>query len=104
MMPYDAIVIGSGPNGLGAANLLLEAGWRVLVVEAQGSPGGAVRSGELTLPGFRHDLFSAFYPLAAASPVITRLNLEDHGLRWRRAPLALAHPTPDRRCAGIASD
>ncbi len=103
-MGYDAVVIGSGPNGLVAANLLVDAGWQVLVVEAKGSPGGAVRSGELTLPGFRHDLFSAFYPLAAASPVIARLNLEEYGLRWRRAPLALAHPTPDGRCAVIASD
>ena len=103
-MRYDAVVIGSGPNGLVAANLLSDAGWQVLVVEARGSPGGAVRSGELTLPGFRHDLFSGFYPLAAASPVIARLNLEEHGLRWLRAPLALAHPTPDGSCAVIASD
>ena len=104
MNRYDAVVIGSGPNGLVAANLLLDAGWQVLVVEAGLSPGGAVRSGELTLQGFRHDLFSAFYPLAAASPVIARLNLEEHGLRWLRAPLALAHPTPDGSCAVIASD
>ncbi len=65
---------------------------------------GAVRTGELTVPGFHHDLFSAFYPLAAASPVIARLALESHGLRWRRAPLALAHPTPDGKCAVIAPD
>ncbi len=103
-MPLDAIVIGSGPNGLVAANLLADAGWDVLVVEAQDVPGGAVRTGELTVPGYRHDLFSAFYPLAAASPVIARLGLEDHGLRWRRAPLALAHPTPDGKCAVIAPD
>jgi phytoene dehydrogenase-like protein len=100
----DAIVVGSGPNGLVGANLLADAGWEVLVLESQGEPGGAVRTAELTLPGFHHDLFSAFYPLGAASPVIRRLRLEEFGLRWRRAPLALAHPTPDDRCAVIGPD
>ena len=103
-MGVDAVVIGAGPNGLVGANLLADAGWQVVVLEAQGAPGGAVRSGELTLRGFRHDLFSAFYPLAAASPVIARLDLEQHGLRWRRAPLTLAHPTPDGNCAVISPD
>jgi phytoene dehydrogenase-like protein len=98
----DSIVIGSGPNGLVAANILADTGWDVLVLEAQPVPGGAVRTGEITVPGFHHDLFSAFYPLGAASPAFARLHLEDHGLRWLRAPLALAHPTPDGRCAVIA--
>src|SRR5829696_8362967 len=87
----DAVVIGSGPNGLVAANLLADQGWSVVVLEAQPDPGGAVRSGELTLPGFVHDRFSAFYPLAAASPVIRTLGLEEFGLRWRHAPIALAN-------------
>jgi phytoene dehydrogenase-like protein len=100
----DAVVIGSGPNGLVAANMLADEGWDVLVLEAQPEPGGAVRSGELTKPGFVHDRFSAFYPLAAASPVIRELHLEDFGLRWRRAPLALAHPTADGACAVLSTD
>jgi phytoene dehydrogenase-like protein len=99
----DAVVIGAGHNGLVAANVLADAGWSVVVCEAQPEPGGAVRTAELTLPGFRHDLFSAFYPLAVASPVLRSMHLEDHGLRWRRTPIALAHPTPDGRCAYVAT-
>src|SRR6266545_5610475 len=94
----DAVVIGAGPNGLVAANLLADAGWSVVVLEAEPDPGGAVRSGELTLPGFVHDRFSAFYPLGAASPVLRALDLDRYGLRWRRSPLVLAHPLPDGLC------
>ena len=94
----DAVVIGSGPNGLVAANMLADKGWSVSVFEAASEPGGAVRSSELIEPGFVNDLFSAFYPLAAASHAITDLDLEEHGLRWRRSPYALAHPGPDGTC------
>ena len=101
----DAVVIGAGPNGLVAANLLADAGWSVVVLEEQDEPGGAVKSGELTeQPGFTHDLFSAFYPLAAASPTLRRLELERYGLRWRRGSLALAHPAPDGTCASLSMD
>src|SRR5213076_1523811 len=99
-----AVVIGAGPNGLVAANMLADAGWDVVVLEEQPVPGGAVRSTELTVPGFRHDVFSAFYPLGAVSPAIRALDLEGHGLVWRRAPAALAHVFGDGRAAVIHPD
>jgi phytoene dehydrogenase-like protein len=92
---HDALVIGAGPNGLVAANLLVDAGWDVLLVEAQDHVGGAVSSDESVAPGFIHDTFSSFYPLAAASPVIKELQLERHGLVWRHAPAVLGNPLPD---------
>ncbi len=95
----DAVVIGAGPNGLVAANLLTDAGWSVEVLEAQSEPGGAVRSDRGVHPDFVSDMFSAFYPLAAASPVIQGLDLRSEGLRWAHAPSVLAHPLPDGRCA-----
>jgi phytoene dehydrogenase-like protein len=100
----DAIVVGAGPNGLVAANVLADAGWDVLVLETEDEPGGAVRSSELIEPGFVHDVFSSFYPFAAFSPAIRGLGLEDHGLRWRRGPLALAHPAGDGSCAYVSPD
>ena len=103
-MSHDAVVIGSGPNGLVAANLLADEGWDVLVVEEQDEPGGAVRTAELVEPSFRNDVFSAFYPLAAISPFLRRLELERHGLVWRAADVAVAHPTRDGSCAFISRD
>jgi phytoene dehydrogenase-like protein len=105
MTVVDAVVIGAGPNGLAAANLLTDAGWDVLVLEANEQPGGAVRTAEVTAPGFRNDLFSAFYPMTAASPVFADLELHRHGLRWTHAPAVLAHPRPTAlpRCSVVTS-
>jgi phytoene dehydrogenase-like protein len=87
----DAVVVGGGHHGLVAACLLADAGWDVVLLEAEGEVGGAVRS--TTGPdGFVVDRFSAFYPLGAASPVIQGLELERHGLRWSTAPNVVAHP------------
>jgi len=90
-----ALVIGAGPNGLAAAIRLAEAGRDVLVLEAAEAPGGAVRTEELTLPGFRHDTFSSVYPAAAASPVFARMPLDAHGLEWVHPQACYAHPLPD---------
>ncbi|MFF8897081.1 phytoene desaturase family protein [Streptomyces lydicus] len=95
----DAVVIGAGPNGLVAANLLADRGWTVDVLEAQPEPGGAVRSDREVHPDYVTDLCSSFYPLAAASPVLSALRLEEEGLRWSHAPRVLAHPLRDGRCA-----
>lgn len=95
----DAVVIGAGPNGLVAANLLADDGWTVEVLEAQPEPGGAVRSDRGVHPDYVNDLCSSFYPLAAASPVLRALRLEEEGLAWSHAPRVLAHPLRDGRCA-----
>lgn len=100
----DAVVIGSGPNGLVAANTLADKGWDVVLCEEQLEPGGAVRSGEVAEPGFVHDLYSAFYPLTPSSHYIEPLHLEDWGLRWRTAKGVVAHPHPDGRCALLSLD
>lgn len=100
----DAVVVGAGPNGLAAANVLADAGWDVVLLEAQPTPGGAVRTEELTEPGFHHDVFSSFYPLGAAAPTMRELHLEDHGLRWCRSPLPLAHVLDGERAALLHQD
>ncbi|GAA2538720.1 NAD(P)/FAD-dependent oxidoreductase [Winogradskya consettensis] len=100
----DAIVIGAGHNGLVAANLLADAGWSVVVLEATPHPGGAVRSGYVTAPGYLSDLFSSFYPLGYASPVLRDLELADFGLHWTHAPDVLTHLLPDGRAATINRD
>jgi phytoene dehydrogenase-like protein len=94
-MSPKACVIGAGPNGLAAAIVLAQAGFHVDVLEAQPQPGGAARTMELTLPGFKHDFGSAVYPLGAGSPFFSSLPLSDHGLEWIHSPTALAHPLDD---------
>ena len=98
----DAIVVGAGPNGLVAANVLADAGWSVLVLEANAEPGGSVRSTELIEPGFVNDVCSAFYPLASEGSPIDQLHLDRHGLRWLHAPTVLAHPASDGSCPIIS--
>jgi phytoene dehydrogenase-like protein len=103
-MSYDALVVGSGPNGLTAAITMAQSGWRVLVLEAADRAGGAVATEELTLPGFLHDTFSSVYPAGAASPVFARLPLHRHGLRWIHPQACLAHPLPDGSAAALYRD
>ena len=89
---YDAVVIGSGPNGLAAAIAIARAGRSVVVFEAAESVGGGTRSAALTLPGFTHDICSAVHPLAVSSPFFNTLPLAKHGLEWVHSPAAVAHP------------
>ncbi|HEX2961946.1 MAG: NAD(P)/FAD-dependent oxidoreductase [Ignavibacteria bacterium] len=96
---YDAVIVGSGPNGLAAAITLLRAKKRVLVIEAKETIGGGMRTGELTLPGFQHDICSAIHPLGIASPFFRSLPLAQHGLKWIYAPAALSHPLDNGQAA-----
>ncbi|MBW3540671.1 MAG: NAD(P)/FAD-dependent oxidoreductase [Planctomycetes bacterium] len=89
---YDAVVIGSGPNGLAAACVLAREGKSVLVVESRETIGGGMRSAELTLPGFVHDVCAAIHPMAVASPVFRELRLTDYGLEWIHPDAPVAHP------------
>jgi len=111
----DAVVVGSGPNGLAAAILIAQAGRTVVVFEAEPSIGGGVRSEQLTLPGFVHDVCSAVHPLAVSSPFFRTLPLASHGLEWIAPPAMLAHPLDDgssgvvyrsieQTAAGLGSD
>ena len=88
----NAVVIGSGPNGLAAAIVLAQQNWSVQLIEGKETVGGGVRSAELTLPGFTHDICSAIYPLSLASPFIRSLPLEDFGLEWIHPSIPVAHP------------
>jgi phytoene dehydrogenase-like protein len=103
-MSAPAVVVGAGPNGLSAAITLAAAGREVTLLEAAGHVGGAVATEELTLPGFRHDVWSAVYPAAAASPVFAEMELERHGLRWTHPRYCYAHPLPEGRAAALSTD
>jgi phytoene dehydrogenase-like protein len=99
MSTYDAIIVGSGPNGLAAAITLAQDGQKVLVLEAKDTLGGGTRTAEITLPGFQHDICSAIHPLGVASPFFSRLPLDNFGLEWIHPPVALAHPFNDGQVA-----
>lgn len=99
MSGREAIVVGSGPNGLAAAITLADAGCRVRVIEGQPTIGGGARSAELTLPGFVHDCCSAIHPMAAGSPFFQAAGLEAHGLEWIQPDFPLAHPLDDGSAA-----
>ena len=93
---FDVVVIGSGPNGLSAAIALAERGLSVCILEASARPGGGMRTEELTLPGFKHDVCSAIHPMGALSPYWRTLPLTDHGLVWRYPEVSVAHPLDDQ--------
>lgn len=103
-MSRRACVIGAGPNGLAAAIVLAQAGMRVDVFEAEPTAGGAARTMELTLPGFRHDFGSAVYPLGAGSPVFSSLPLSEYGLQWIHSPAPVAHPFDDGTAVVLERD
>jgi phytoene dehydrogenase-like protein len=95
MRRYDAVIVGSGPNGMAAAIVLARAGLRVLVREGADRPGGGAKTEALTQPGFAHDVCSAVHPLGVGSPFFRQLPLEAHGLEWIYPPAAVAHPLDD---------
>ena len=95
MSEFDAIIVGSGPNGLAAGITLVRQGWRVLLLEAKATIGGGMRTAELTLPGFHHDICSAIHPLGMGSPFFQNLPLVDYGLEWIQPDIPLAHPFDD---------
>ena len=92
---YDAIVVGSGPNGLSAAITMQQAGLSVMLIEGKNTVGGGMRCAEFTLPGFIHDVCSAIHPLAIGSPFFKTLPLKEHGLEFIHPPIAAAHPFDD---------
>jgi len=102
MTEYDAVVVGSGPNGLAAGITLARQGQRVLLLEAKERIGGGLRTAELTLPGFRHDICSAIHPLGMGSPFFQSLPLADYGLTWIQPDLPLAHPFADGTAVFLA--
>lgn len=100
---YDAVVVGAGPNGLAAAILLQQHGLDVLLLEAKNTIGGGMRSAELTIPGYMHDVCSAVVPMAAASPFLTKLPLDEYGLTYINPTVLAAHPFDDGTAAALYS-
>jgi phytoene dehydrogenase-like protein len=103
-MSLKACVVGAGPNGLAAAIVLSQAGLSVDVLEAEATAGGAVRTLELTLPGFRHDFGAAVYPLGCGSPFFSSLPLAEHRLEWIHSPAPVAHPLDDGTAVVLERD
>ncbi|ADY52552.1 fumarate reductase/succinate dehydrogenase flavoprotein domain protein [Pseudopedobacter saltans DSM 12145] len=99
---YDAVVVGSGPNGLSSAITLQKEGLSVLLIEGKDTIGGGMRTQELTLPGFKHDVCSAIHPMAMGSPFFATLPLQEYGLEFIQAPLAAAHPFDDGTTAFLS--
>jgi phytoene dehydrogenase-like protein len=104
MSQYDAIIVGSGPNGLAAAIVLAREGLKVKVVEAKATIGGGARTEEVTLPGFHHDICSAIHPMSVVSPFMRNLPLAEFGLKWAYSPAAIAHPLDDGTAATLEVD
>lgn len=102
--PFDAAVIGSGPNGLAAAIAVARTGRSVVVYEAGETIGGGMRTRPLTLPGYRHDVCSAIHPMAVGAGHFARLGLDEHGLEWIHSPACCAHPLPDQPAAMLYRD
>src|SRR5688572_30297887 len=101
---YDAVVVGSGPNGLAAGIRLAQAGCSVLVIEGNGTIGGGARTAELTLPGFLHDTCSAIHPLGLGSPFFSTLPLAKYGLEWIQPEFPAAHPLDDGTAVVLERD
>lgn len=102
MTRYDAVVVGSGPNGLAAAITFAQAGCATLLIEAAPTVGGGCRSAALTLAGFVHDICATIQPLAVSSPFFRALSLDEHGLRWIHPIAPLAHPLDDGRAVVVS--
>lgn len=98
----EAVVVGSGPNGLAAAVVLARAGMSVHVYEGIPEPGGGCRTAEVTLPGFRHDICSAVHPLLTVSPFFRTMDLEASGVVLRYPRFSFAHPLDDGRVAAVS--
>ncbi len=104
MSDFDAVVVGAGPNGLSAAATLARTGRKVLIIEGSNTLGGGTRTEELTRPGFRHDVCSAFHPLAKGSPFLSQLPLAEHGLEWIQPDAPLGHAISRGRSVMLERD